>query len=146
MKIRPNDPCPCGSGQKFKKCCKPRTLHTLSVPGFSKVEHFSYIHDETYGRVALFDVKGDGDQMELDRAIQDAGFNEWIRPIIESDKPTGELVHGEPGTMFEWGMDFITAKRDLGFVLVLVKEQGFRLRMPVGLHDRSLPAAPADSR
>ena len=22
MKIRPNDPCPCGSGKKYKKCCK----------------------------------------------------------------------------------------------------------------------------
>ncbi|MDR2190782.1 MAG: SEC-C domain-containing protein [Candidatus Peribacteria bacterium] len=20
-KIRPNDPCPCGSGKKYKKCC-----------------------------------------------------------------------------------------------------------------------------
>lgn len=25
MKISPNDPCPCGSGQKYKKCC--RVLH-----------------------------------------------------------------------------------------------------------------------
>lgn len=23
-KIGPNDPCDCGSGKKFKKCCKPR--------------------------------------------------------------------------------------------------------------------------
>ncbi len=22
-----NDPCPCGSGVKFKKCCLPSTLH-----------------------------------------------------------------------------------------------------------------------
>ncbi|MDR0369519.1 MAG: SEC-C domain-containing protein [Candidatus Peribacteria bacterium] len=20
-KVRPNDPCPCGSGKKYKKCC-----------------------------------------------------------------------------------------------------------------------------
>jgi tetratricopeptide (TPR) repeat protein len=23
-KIRSNDPCPCGSGKKYKRCCKPR--------------------------------------------------------------------------------------------------------------------------
>jgi len=22
-KVGPNDPCPCGSGKKYKKCCKP---------------------------------------------------------------------------------------------------------------------------
>ena len=22
LKIRPNDPCPCGSGKKYKKCCR----------------------------------------------------------------------------------------------------------------------------
>jgi hypothetical protein len=26
-KIGRNDPCPCGSGQKFKKCCGKVTLH-----------------------------------------------------------------------------------------------------------------------
>lgn len=25
MKIRPNDPCPCGSGKKYKKCCKGKS-------------------------------------------------------------------------------------------------------------------------
>jgi len=26
-KVGRNDPCPCGSGQKFKKCCGKVTLH-----------------------------------------------------------------------------------------------------------------------
>jgi hypothetical protein len=29
-KVRPNDPCICGSGKKFKKCCGPRLLGTNS--------------------------------------------------------------------------------------------------------------------
>ena len=23
-KIKPNEPCPCGSGKKFKRCCRPK--------------------------------------------------------------------------------------------------------------------------
>ena len=26
-KIKPNAPCPCGSGKKFKKCCGAVTIH-----------------------------------------------------------------------------------------------------------------------
>lgn len=26
-KVGRNDPCPCGSGKKFKKCCEERLLH-----------------------------------------------------------------------------------------------------------------------
>jgi len=26
-KIKRNDPCPCGSGQKYKKCCMDITFH-----------------------------------------------------------------------------------------------------------------------
>jgi len=28
MKIRPNDPCPCGSTRKFKNCCRPKDRRT----------------------------------------------------------------------------------------------------------------------
>jgi len=31
-KIRRNDPCPCGSGKKAKKCCLPEILALASVP------------------------------------------------------------------------------------------------------------------
>ena len=26
VKIGPNDPCPCGSGKKYKKCCRDKDL------------------------------------------------------------------------------------------------------------------------
>ena len=26
IKIGPNDPCPCGSGKKYKKCCRDKDL------------------------------------------------------------------------------------------------------------------------
>jgi len=30
QKFRPNDPCPCKSGLKLKKCCKTETAYYLS--------------------------------------------------------------------------------------------------------------------
>lgn len=27
VKVRPNDPCPCGSGLKFKKCCMGKGIY-----------------------------------------------------------------------------------------------------------------------
>src|ERR1043165_2917198 len=32
MKISRNDPCPCGSGKKYKKCCLPAAATDPSVP------------------------------------------------------------------------------------------------------------------
>jgi preprotein translocase subunit SecA len=26
VKVGPNDPCPCGSGKKYKKCCRDKDL------------------------------------------------------------------------------------------------------------------------
>jgi hypothetical protein len=31
MKIGRNDPCPCGSGRKFKKCCAPSTAEASAA-------------------------------------------------------------------------------------------------------------------
>lgn len=30
LKVGPNDPCPCGSGRKFKKCCHGRQPESAS--------------------------------------------------------------------------------------------------------------------
>ena len=39
-KVSRNDPCPCGSGKKFKKCCEsvkaPSKFHLQSAEGFEK--------------------------------------------------------------------------------------------------------------
>ncbi len=33
-KIGPNEPCPCGSGKKYKKCCMSKSSDELSKPTF----------------------------------------------------------------------------------------------------------------
>jgi hypothetical protein len=35
VKIGRNDPCPCGSGKKYKRCCLPRQPSTPSAPSYS---------------------------------------------------------------------------------------------------------------
>jgi len=40
-KIGPNDPCPCGSGQKMKKCCKTDKKSRFAKPPFTTWEQVS---------------------------------------------------------------------------------------------------------
>lgn len=41
-KIGPNDPCPCGSGKKYKKCCRGKE----DDPSFSEIANFPSIYKE----------------------------------------------------------------------------------------------------
>ncbi|WP_163969599.1 YecA family protein [Oceanobacillus halotolerans] len=43
-KIKRNDPCPCGSGKKYKKCCGANTINTNQFK--STNEELNYIHQE----------------------------------------------------------------------------------------------------
>lgn len=47
MKIGRNDPCPCGSGKKYKKCCIDKSLHKGSnvntIPIENSISEFDYI-------------------------------------------------------------------------------------------------------
>jgi len=49
MKIGRNDPCPCGSGKKYKKCCIDKSVRNVSdvitVPIENSVSDFDYIDD-----------------------------------------------------------------------------------------------------
>lgn len=49
MKIGRNDPCPCGSGKKYKKCCINKSVREVSdvntVPIESSMSDFEYIDD-----------------------------------------------------------------------------------------------------
>lgn len=51
MKISRNDPCPCGSGKKYKKCCidKPirKTSNVNTVPIEAAVSDFEYIEEKS---------------------------------------------------------------------------------------------------
>jgi len=59
-KIGRNDPCPCGSGKKYKKCCLPKEQQR-SVAGRRKVETHDFFEDMPAEPAGLRD---DNDEME----------------------------------------------------------------------------------
>ena len=67
MRIGRNDPCPCGSGKKFKKCClgKPNAeLRTTAEPGESFMVDEVVDFDDADGPVQVYDplVEPDPDE------------------------------------------------------------------------------------
>ncbi len=51
MKIYPNEPCPCGSGKKYKKCCMNMNKNIMPntiVDGFNKQSSLFVLHDVLY--------------------------------------------------------------------------------------------------
>ena len=48
MKINRNDPCPCGSGKKYKKCCLEKHLSSVQPDGV--VENFTEVRQLLEGK------------------------------------------------------------------------------------------------
>lgn len=48
-KVKRNDPCPCGSGKKFKKCCEQKMIGKRFVA--TKIEADSLKKDSSLGNV-----------------------------------------------------------------------------------------------
>ena len=88
MKIGRNDPCPCGSGKKYKKCClikerEPQTMGSLYLPIeeslidkvllYHEQERFNWDYEEA--RRVWYDSFGtDGDG----KAVEDVWFTVWF--------------------------------------------------------------------
>lgn len=51
MKIRPNDPCPCGSGKKYKKCCK-----LIGYFAISSIENRTLGYMRTHDSAAILNM------------------------------------------------------------------------------------------
>jgi SEC-C motif len=56
-----NDPCPCGSGKKYKKCCSPRTFPDFSKPNAGLPDPFEE-HEATYRALARQEAQLPHDQ------------------------------------------------------------------------------------
>lgn len=87
MKIRPNDPCPCGSGKKYKKCCKligDLEIATEESSTFQRFIYDPYTPKEiTYAKkviCAYHNCKCDAINSHL---LQQ---NEWLKRIAEDGK------------------------------------------------------------
>ena len=61
MKIGRNDPCPCGSGKKYKKCCLSKNSCMLNEKSFLSTFQSSYdytkdISKELYKRINKYAI------------------------------------------------------------------------------------------
>lgn len=74
IKIYPNDPCPCGSGKKYKKCCMHKKEEKQQVQGFTEdrakwLENYPAKADKRVeGRIYLEDYY-DEESIEIDKLV-----------------------------------------------------------------------------
>lgn len=81
MKVGRNDPCPCGSGKKFKKCCEKKTgieRHTFSDLGTEN-------RSSSLGKISTIVAKS----MKEESPKQTSSLNQIIsKPAEEEEKPS----------------------------------------------------------
>jgi len=80
-KVSRNDPCPCGSGKKYKKCCLTKIVVTASIWDKDKVG--SMPTDEIFNKLSFMGIQTDRDEFLRDaHNIYSASSlaNHWCEP------------------------------------------------------------------
>ncbi len=85
MKVGRNDPCPCGSGLKYKKCCLGKELQVSREPGAQYAQRYKI---RLKGEVDIECIRKAG-QLVLDTFEQ---IEDKIRPGIKTDE-INTIVH-----------------------------------------------------
>ncbi|MDF1591493.1 MAG: SEC-C metal-binding domain-containing protein [Desulfobacterales bacterium] len=102
MQIGRNDPCPCGNGRKYKKCCLSGNV-TTSVE--LRYRRLSAAHDRLAERLMKYAVKTFG------KDIFSCALNEfWIWPEDDKEAPDSECMDRQrplfvPWLLFNWEYD-----------------------------------------
>jgi hypothetical protein len=89
MKTGRNDPCPCGSGKKFKKCCgltDLRPVEPVEAEAFDPVESFSLSRSE-FARQRC--PRFSGDLLVATEMVAD-----WLAESAE-EEPLGNFLEAE---------------------------------------------------
>lgn len=91
-KARPNDPCPCGSGIKFKKCCdRPRGTATATAGGYTQAERASALEALSFFVDELWEEE------------EEEAFEElWGRFLDREDELQPELRYMSDGVQDGW--------------------------------------------
>ena len=159
-----NDPCPCGSGKKYKKCCLPKEKEARrkaerQPPGYGPVERAlkwlegrypGEMAEALHGHLALSVEDAMERVEELPKELRGmvvANSNEWLiadgtLALDEGDVPVRELLLGPGGPLYDaeqraW-MEALTS-RPLGLYEVLETTPGTGFRVRDVLHPEEPP-------
>ena len=96
VKVRPNDPCPCGSGKKAKKCCGTETAYKFN-------RHIRTVVPES----KLMENKNISEKMkEVDRNIVAPQFCYKIgQPIVLNEFFPEECMRNQTAIITDRGLD-----------------------------------------
>lgn len=145
-KIGRNDPCPCGSGKKYKKCCLPQTY---DPPGredstrkkvnddllrFSKRHYMDEIDSAKNQFWGDFDPEFSFSDYELEASH--INFHDWVvfdwKPDIEKDKTLIDLYLGKKKLLAQDDVSMLQKMKQASLTLFEVQDvfldQGFILK------------------
>ena len=95
MKVYPNDPCPCGSGKKYKKCCMKKEVKQTGCIGNLKVysaEPDADFYINTRGAVVY---KDESKQPVLELSEGSTKKNVLSVGVIQSGRPIANIQEEE---------------------------------------------------
>jgi hypothetical protein len=101
MKAGRNDPCPCGSGEKYKKCC---LLKNVTPPEELHYRRLSDIHDRLFEKLVPYAQQVFGEKA-LGAALDE--FLLWPKPgqFIGKDRTDRQMPLFWPWFIFNWECD-----------------------------------------
>lgn len=79
MKIGRNDPCPCGSGKKYKKCCMN---NIVNIASFTESETEDSARDGLFSSVEITRISSFEDNDQMDQAMHE--YSQFCESLPES--------------------------------------------------------------
>jgi hypothetical protein len=130
MKTGRNDPCPCGSGRKYKQCCQPADAAREAGADFQSTQRFVL---ETARREGTWEA----DVVPLVASLADGSHHRPASVLITAGELVlrGELkdrLSGEPDALAEViERELVLAARDVGTFPELLRVRYSELREPL---------------
>lgn len=109
MKVYPNDPCPCGSGKKYKKCCMNKKLTQTGTIGSLPVYKADTEADFIINQRGAVIFKDESKQPILEipegsitKTVLSVGVSKTRKPIATIQENNGPVCYILPNWYLDW--------------------------------------------
>src|SRR5438128_8386281 len=83
MIISRNDPCPCGSGNKYKKCCMPKSIKEDGlIPITSEIQEILDRENDRFKAIMGRDISGDDPIMPLTLGMSESEYKRNVSEML----------------------------------------------------------------